>query len=280
MSLFRLQPTGTRGPGMLPPGVVAPVSGPVMPIDYLRRLTSPARTDLSNRHLGRSLAFIAGAVNAGGFLAVGQYTSHMSGIVSSLADNLVLGETLLLIAGASALLSFLLGAACSAVMINWARRRGLHSEYAMPLMLEAMLLLCFGILGSNLENHRLLFVPVTAALLCFVMGLQNAMISKISRSEIRTTHVTGLVTDIGIEIGKMCYWTLAPRQPGEAAGEDPVPGARRKFMLLSSLLLMFFLGGVAGAFGFKALGFLATMPLAAALFLLALVPMMDDLARN
>ncbi|MGC8001064.1 DUF1275 family protein, partial [Salmonella enterica] len=80
-----------------------------------------------------------------------QYTSHMSGIVSSLADNLVLGETLLLVAGASALLSFLLGAACSAVMINWARRRGLHSEYAMPLMLEAMLLLCFGILGSNLE---------------------------------------------------------------------------------------------------------------------------------
>ncbi|UIN23642.1 YoaK family protein [Herbaspirillum frisingense] len=251
-----------------------------MPINYLRRLTSPARTDLSNRHLGRSLAFIAGAVNAGGFLAVGQYTSHMSGIVSSLADNLVLGETLLLVSGASALLSFLLGAACSAVMINWARRRGLHSEYAMPLMLEAMLLLCFGILGSNLENHRLLFVPVTVALLCFVMGLQNAMISKISRSEIRTTHVTGLVTDIGIEIGKMCYWTLAPRQPGEMHQEDPVPGARRKFLLLSSLLLMFFVGGVAGALGFKAVGFVATMPLAAGLFVLALVPMMDDLARS
>lgn len=250
-----------------------------MPIDYLRRLTSPARTDLSNRHLGRSLAFIAGAVNAGGFLAVGQYTSHMSGIVSSLADNLVLGETLLLLAGASALLSFLAGAACSTVMINWARRRGLHSEYAMPLMLEAMLLLCFGILGSNLENHRVLFVPVTAALLCFVMGLQNAMISKISRSEIRTTHVTGLVTDIGIEIGKMCYWSAAPHQPSEH-GEDPVPAARRKFMLLGSLLLMFFLGGVAGALGFKLVGFLATMPLAAGLFLLALVPMMDDLARN
>ena len=250
-----------------------------MPIDYLRRLTSPARTDLSNRHLGRSLAFIAGAVNAGGFLAVGQYTSHMSGIVSSLADNLVLGETLLLVGGASALLSFLAGAACSTVMINWARRRGLHSEYAMPLMLEAMLLLCFGILGSNLENHRVLFVPVTVALLCFVMGLQNAMISKISRSEIRTTHVTGLVTDIGIETGKICYGRAAPRQPGEH-GEDPVPAARRKFMLLGSLLLMFFLGGVAGALGFKLVGFLATMPLAAGLFLLALVPMMDDLARS
>lgn len=48
-------------------------------------------------------------------------------------------------------------------------------------------------------------VPLTVALLCFVMGLQNAMITKISKAEIRTTHVTGLVTDIGIEIGKSLY---------------------------------------------------------------------------
>ena len=59
---------------------------------YLRALTSPHRTHLSNRHLGRSLAFVAGAVNAGGFFAVGQYTSHMSGIVSSLADGAALGD--------------------------------------------------------------------------------------------------------------------------------------------------------------------------------------------
>jgi len=59
-----------------------------MPIDYLRGFTRPERTDQNNRRLGRWLAFIAGAANAGGFLAVGQYTSHMSGIVSALADNL------------------------------------------------------------------------------------------------------------------------------------------------------------------------------------------------
>ncbi|MFJ3044826.1 YoaK family protein [Herbaspirillum chlorophenolicum] len=251
-----------------------------MPINYLRRLTSPARTELSNRHLGRSLAFVAGAINAGGFLAVGQYTSHMSGIVSALADDLVLGQAILLVTGASALLAFIAGAATSAVMINWGRRRHTHSEYAMPLMLEAVLLLCFGILGSNLEGHRLLFVPATVALLCYVMGLQNAMITKISRAEIRTTHVTGLVTDIGIEIGKMCYWTMAPGMPGEQLTDDQISPARRKLLLLSSLLLMFFLGGVVGAMGFKAVGFLATIPLAASLFLLALVPLIDDLVRH
>ncbi len=56
-----------------------------MPLFYLRRLTGSRRTEIANRHLARYLAFIAGATNAGGLLAVGQYTSHMSGIVSAMA---------------------------------------------------------------------------------------------------------------------------------------------------------------------------------------------------
>lgn len=250
-----------------------------MPINYLRGLTSPSRTDLSNRHLGRSLAFVAGAINAGGFLAVGQYTSHMSGIVSALADNLALGNLMLMVTGASALLAFVMGAATSAMLIHWGRRHHTHSEFALPLILESGLLLCFGILGSNLEQHRLFFVPATVALLCFVMGLQNAMITKISRAEIRTTHVTGLVTDIGIEAGKLFYWLFSPDHAHEHGSSDPA-AARRKFSLLASLLLMFFLGGVAGALGFKAIGFLATVPLAASLFLLAMVPLIDDIVRH
>lgn len=59
-----------------------------MPLLYLRRLTSRKRTESANRHLARYLAFVAGAANAGGFLAVRQYTSHMSRIVASMADNL------------------------------------------------------------------------------------------------------------------------------------------------------------------------------------------------
>lgn len=54
----------------------------------------------------------------------------------------------------------------------------MHSLYAMPLMLEATLLLCFGLIGTNLETHRVLFVPVIVYLLCYVMGLQNAMIPR------------------------------------------------------------------------------------------------------
>jgi uncharacterized membrane protein YoaK (UPF0700 family) len=245
----------------------------VMPVNYLRGLTTPQRTDQANRRLGRSLAFVAGAANAGGFLAVGQYTSHMSGVVASISDNLALGETGLVVAGSGSLVAFLAGAATSAILINWGRRQGAHSEYAMPLLLEAILLLCFGLLGSNLESHRLLFVPATVAVLCFVMGLQNAMITKISRAEIRTTHVTGLVTDMGIELGRLFYWNS--RNPASPTGT--VLADRPKLMLLASLLGMFFAGGVVGAFGFKYLGFFATVPLAAILLTLAAVPVIDDL---
>ncbi|MFT4068964.1 YoaK family protein [Paraburkholderia sp.] len=243
-----------------------------MPINYLRGFTSPERTDATNRRLGRSLAFVAGAANAGGFLAVGQYTSHMSGIVSSLADNAVLGEAGLFVSGLSALLAFLVGAAVSAILINWGRRRRLRSVYATPLAVEAVLLLSFGLISSNLEHHHVFFVHATVGMLCFAMGLQNAMITKISRAEIRTTHVTGLVTDVGIELGKMFYWNARP-----VLGEGKVQADRQKLVLLGSLLLSFIAGGLAGAVGFKHLGFVSTVPLAIVLLTLAAVPLVDDM---
>ncbi|MBB3146725.1 uncharacterized membrane protein YoaK (UPF0700 family) [Phyllobacterium trifolii] len=74
-------------------------------IPYLRRLAGRERFEKSDRHLARFLTFVAGAANAGGFLAVHRYTSHMSGIVSSMADNLMLGEIDLALAGLAAFLS-------------------------------------------------------------------------------------------------------------------------------------------------------------------------------
>ena len=57
----------------------------------VRRLhwwTDLHRSAGANLRLGACLAFVAGATNAGGFLALGYYTSHMTGFLSSLADNL------------------------------------------------------------------------------------------------------------------------------------------------------------------------------------------------
>jgi uncharacterized membrane protein YoaK (UPF0700 family) len=241
-----------------------------MPIDYLRRLTGHERDQAGNRHLGYSLAFIAGAANAGGFLAVGQYTSHMTGIVSTMADSFALGEFWLAGAAVVALVFFLAGAATTAVLINWARRRHLRSQYALSLLLEAALLLVFGLAGSFLADLKELLAPATVLLLCFIMGLQNAIITKISSAQIRTTHVTGLATDIGIELGKMLYYN------GERPGEFRVRANRQKLQLHGLLLASFAVGGILGALAFKHLGFSATLPLAIWLAVLAATPVIDD----
>lgn len=243
-----------------------------MPIFYLRTLTGGRRTSSANRHLGISLAFIAGAINAGGFLAVDRYTSHMTGIVSSMADNLVMNNLAVVGVGLGSLAAFVAGSAYSAILINWGLHHRTHSKYAYPLLWEAMLLLCFGLMGGYLELHQSGFVPITVMLLCFIMGLQNAIITKISKSEIRTTHMTGLVTDIGIELGKVFYIN----SQSESDHYKPVRANKARLALLSSLLLSFFCGGTAGAFGFKYIGYSSTIPLALFLVLLTIVPLVDD----
>jgi uncharacterized membrane protein YoaK (UPF0700 family) len=243
-----------------------------MPLNYARRLTGTERTLAANRQLGWVLAFIAGATNAGAFLAVKQYTSHMTGMVSSLADYLVLGEFDLAMGALGALLSFLMGAATSAILINYAKRRGLRAQFALPLLLEALLLLLFGLIGAQLASIQGLFVSATIMLLCFTMGLQNAVITKVSRAEIRTTHVTGVVTDIGIELGKLVYWNRLQHDPTLHVVAD-----RGRLLVLSLLVLAFLLGGILGALAFQRIGYAATIPLALLLVLMAGVPTADDI---
>jgi len=241
-------------------------------IPLLRGWTSVQRTSQNNLRLGATLSFVAGATNAGGFLAVGQYTSHMTGVVSSVADNLVLGQLALAVAGLASLLAFVSGAMTTAWMVNWGLRRKLHSAYGRPLLLEALLLLVFGLFGAGINWSAGLFVPLTVLVLCFIMGLQNAVITKISNAEIRTTHVTGLVTDLGIELGKLFYINRLTR-------EKLVKANRRKLGIHFKLIASFFVGGLAGALGFKTIGFVSTLPLAILLLLLVWRPVLND-ARN
>jgi len=241
-------------------------------IPMLRGWTSVQRTAENNLRLGATLCFVAGATNAGGFLAVGQYTSHMTGIVSSIADNLVLGQASLAMAGLAALLAFMCGAITTTWMVNWALRRNLQSAYGRPLLLEAALLLVFGLFGAGIRWRAEVLIPLTVLILCFIMGLQNAVITKISRSEIRTTHITGLVTDLGIELGKLFYINRLTR-------ENMVQANWVKLRIHSTMIACFFMGAVLGALGFKTLGFVATVPLAIVLILLVWHPVMSD-AKN
>jgi uncharacterized membrane protein YoaK (UPF0700 family) len=239
---------------------------------FLHRLVGDRRSQVANRRLGGILAFVAGAINAGGFLAVNRYTSHISGVVSAIADDMAVGSVTLALAGVVSVLTFIAGAACTAILINWARRRELHSVYALPLLVEAGLLLLFGVAGASLKSFAHLLVPSTVLLLFFMMGLQNAIITKMSGAEIRTTHMTGIATDLGIELGKLFYWN------GNDSPLDKryVRANRDRLAVHATILSLFLVGGIAGALAFKAVGYAATIPIALLLIVLALPSTLAD----
>ena len=238
-------------------------------------LTGQHRTAATNRLLGGLLAFNAGAINAGGFLLVSMYTSHMTGFASMLADNLVLGNTKLVLGALGALLAFTAGAALTAVLVNWSRHNWLRSEVALPLLVEAVLLLIFGLMGATLSRQTPFAVPLTLLVLAFTMWLQNALVSKISASQIRTTHMTGVITDLGIELGKLFYWNRTGRPL-----ESRVRANHIKLRLYATLLCMFIGGGLVGALGFRYVGFVWVVPLALGLLAISLPPLYADWRRQ
>ena len=238
----------------------------------LRHLTSTHRTGATNRALGYVMAFNAGAINAGGFMVLHLYTSHMTGFVSTLADSLVLGNTALALSALGALLAFTSGAAVTAILVNWARHGRLRSSYALPLLLVALLMLVFGLVGAVTLHWETLFaVPMTVLLLSFMMGVQNATLTKMSHATIRTTHMTGVVTDLGMELGKMLFWNRAGRQMPHY-----VQANWARVRLFAGLLAMFLVGGLAGAWGFQRWGFVCVLPLALLLIALSLPPLYAD----
>ena len=235
-------------------------------------LTNRHRAPSTNRTFGFLLAFNAGAINAGGFLVLHRYTSHMTGFASQLGDALVTGKTWLLLGALGAILAFMIGAATCAVLINLGRHYRLHSLYALPLLLEAVLLFPFGLAGADTVRWMTPFaVPITVLLLSFMMGLQNAVASNSSKGSIRTTHMTGNLTDFGIELGKFLYWKSARSPRG-----DGVRHSTSRMAMTSGLMVMFVVGGGIGALGFKYVGFICVVPLAALLLALAVPDLVRD----
>jgi uncharacterized membrane protein YoaK (UPF0700 family) len=227
------------------------------------KLADRRRTPAKNWQLGLLLAFIAGYINAGGFFLVGRYTSHMTGILSAVADDAALGLALPAAALFGLIICFIAGAAFTTLLVLQARRRRLASQYSFPLLIEAFLLVTI-VLLSGVFSDSVALVPFIAAMLCFLMGLQNALITKASTAVVRTTHVTGLSTDLGIEIGR---WLA-----GRARRADLV-----RMVLYLSVFIAFLLGGICGALIIQSWAAGGLLPVAGLLLLLGVMPAMADL---
>lgn len=214
------------------------------------------RTAAIDLKLAASLAAVAGAINAAGFQATGFFTANMTGNVSSLADHVGLSNFALAAAFLALVVSFIAGAFCSGVLIEIGRSRQIRGIYAYSILVEAVLLLGFAVADFTLpiDQSR----PILVFGLSFVMGLQNAATTRISNARVRTTHVSGMATDIGLNLA-----TLASR----GRGYDE---AKSRLVLHLSTLGSFLLGGIVGVLSYLVIGAFVFVLAATALLVIAL----------
>ncbi len=190
----------------------------------------PAHIDLV---LAGLLSSIAGALNAAGFLIAGAFTANMTGNISAFADNLAGGSALLALSFAGLVLAFICGAGIAAFVIQMGERKQVRSIYAVAIVAEACILLLLSAVLALLPLGAQ--QPFLVVVLSFVMGLQNAVTTMISRARVRTTHVSGMATDIGIELAAM------------VGGAQLRRAALPKLSLHSLTLGCFAIGGICGA---------------------------------
>jgi uncharacterized membrane protein YoaK (UPF0700 family) len=213
------------------------------------------------------LALAAGLVDVSGYLDFRQFTSHMTGVSATLAANFgtdghaVVGRSVFILS------AFLFGAVVCALLVNFSRRRERESQFALPLFLESIVL---ATVALTVPHGSTSIVPI--GLLAFTMGLQNAIITKISDAEIRTTHVTGAFTDIGIEIGRAIYWN---RNMAQA----PVRANERRLGTQALLVFAFFIGGTLAALVYPHYGLHVLLPLACLLAIPTILPIYSDVRK-
>lgn len=211
----------------------------------------------STRHLPSwaLLAFAAGAVNAGALLACQRFVSHVTGTVTRIGVD---ARELLALDYALVLAAFIAGAGGAILLarkIGDARR----PAYWAPLSLVAFVLVVvalagsrgwLGAFGGSVETaHDFALLAV----LGFAMGMQNAAVAASTGMAVRTTHMTGPATDLGVAAAMILSGDAEERA-----------AARSSALLRGTKLAAFVLGGFAMAMVCPSLGFLAFLLPAAA----------------
>ncbi|MEN4904753.1 YoaK family protein [Luteimonas sp. TWI1416] len=184
-----------------------------------------------------TLACIAGMVNVTGYLGFEHLAvSHLTGTTSLLGAALADGDWRSVRHLWAMLIAFSIGAMLSGLIIQDSALR-LGRRYGVALALESALLLAAVPLFSSQPLHGALL----AAMAC---GLQNAMVTTYSGAIVRTTHLSGMFTDLGIGLGHLIRG-------------KPLPMRR---LTLSGLIITGFLGGgVLGTWLFRALHYHALL---------------------
>lgn len=172
------------------------------------------------------LAMNAGMINVLGLISlIHQSVSHMTGNVSLLAISLIDDDYSAVFFLISILISYVFGSSVSGYVLG-SSHFGLDRRYGIPLSLVTLSIIFCWLFIPYYPRYALLWA-------CFSMGIQNAMVSHYRGAIIRTTHLSGVLTDIGLALG-YCVKGLKLES--------------KKFILHLLILLGFISGSIVAAF--------------------------------
>lgn len=156
-----------------------------------------------------AMAFQSGTINIGGYLACHRFVTHTTGFATLFGVEMAQTHVKAALGMVSVPGFFLLGNMFAAYLIDRRLILGARPHYTLTLALMSLCMLTTFILGeANVfgafgEEPSLSTDYSLLALLCLTSGLQNGMITTVSGSMVRTTHLTGLTTDLGIGLVRM-----------------------------------------------------------------------------
>jgi uncharacterized membrane protein YoaK (UPF0700 family) len=222
-----------------------------------------SRTLMHNLRIASVLSFVAGIVNVSGFLSIKQLTTNVTGhfalFINDVANFEFWKGTIYFLY----IFSFLFGSFSSSFLIEKFRSNKNLNVFVVPTILEALILISIALFSDFflIDSSDLI-----ACLLLYAMGLQNSFVTKISNAVVRTTHLTGLFTDLGIELSQLFFPKAHPNKRKIIA----------TIKLRSYIICFFFLGGLIGGFLYSKIGFeLNTLIFGAIILLASLI--YDDL---
>lgn len=194
---------------------------------------SNSRTLGDNIRLGTLTAFTAGTINIASLLIFLSFTSNVTGHYAILAAEISKGNWTQVAVVGGWIFLFFFGSFLSNLIVISFNRRSKYFAHAMPIVLEILCLLFVGIYGQFYYQKTLEETEYLVALMLFATGLQNGLTASISNFSVKTTHLTGTTTDLGILFSMFTQKKF--RKNGELVG---------RAKLLMSIMLAYVFGAV------------------------------------
>ncbi len=221
-----------------------------------------ARSHTEDRYLALVLATAAGILNAMALGAFGFFPSHMTGNASQISTEISTADINTLIFLSVMLMAFISGSMTARFVVIFGLKKRIRTVFCLLLLAEGVVLSLTSLFETHFyskENNREVLV-----ILCFLMGIHNSTSTQLSNGRVRSTHVTGTLTDVGIALGSYFGSFIHHYESGSRQA------SRKQLYTHLTTVFSFLSGCIAGLLLFQAFGFKTMTVLGVSLVVVAL----------